>query len=181
MIRIAWGITGSGDYLQETLEFMIEMSEKYADVEVVPVLSKNAELVLKWYKLYDKLEKHFSNIKIEKGANIPFIAGPLQVGAYKFMVVCPATGNTTAKIVHGIADSFITNAVSQAMKGGTPVYIYPVDQRMGSVTTDLPDGRKFTLTMRKVDLDNVDKLRRMDGITVLSSPQEMMDVIQEYL
>lgn len=181
MVRIAWGITGSGDYLEETLEVMIEISGKHDDVEIVPVLSKNGELVLKWYKFYDKLEKHFPVIKIEKGPNIPFIAGPLQIGAYKFMVVCPATGNTTAKIVHGIADSFITNAVSQAMKGGTPIYIYPVDQRMGSVTTDLPDGKKFTLTMRKVDVDNVDKLRMMDGITVVSSPREIMDVIREYL
>ncbi len=181
MVRIAWGITGSGDYLEETLEVMIEISEKHGDVEIVPVLSKNAELVLRWYKLYDKLEKHFPGIKIEKGPNIPFIAGPLQIGAYKFMVVCPATGNTTAKIAHGIADSFITNAVAQAMKGGTPIYIYPVDQHVGSVTTDLPDGKKFTLTMRKVDVDNVDKLRRMDGITVVSSPRKIMDVIQKYL
>ncbi len=28
MIRTAWGITGSGDYLEETLEVMIEISEK---------------------------------------------------------------------------------------------------------------------------------------------------------
>ncbi len=181
MIRIAWGITGSGDYLEETLEVMIEISEKHDDVEIIPVLSKNAELVLKWYKFYDKLGEHFPKIKIEKGPNIPFIAGPLQIGAYKFMVVCPATGNTTAKIAHGIADSLITNAVAQAMKGNIPIYIYPVDQRVGSVTTDLPDGRKFTLTMRQVDKDNVDKLRRMDGITVLSRPREIMGVIQEYL
>ncbi len=181
MVRIAWGITGSGDYLAETLEVMFEISGKHDDVEIVPVLSKNGELVLKWYKFYDKLEKHYPGIKIEKGPNIPFIAGPLQVGAYKFMVVCPATGNTTAKIAHGIADSLITNAVAQAMKGGIPIYIYPVDQHEGSVTTALPDGREFTLTMRKVDQDNVDKLRMMDGITVLSRPREILDIIREYL
>jgi len=38
-----------------------------------------------------------------------------------------ATSNTVSKIAYGIADSLVTNAVAQAVKGGVPVYIVPVD------------------------------------------------------
>ncbi len=180
MIKIAWGITGAGDILKETVDLMIELQKKY-DVEIVPVLSKNGEMVLKMYKLHDRLVSSFPKIKVESGPNVPFIAGPLQAGAYKFMVVCPATANTTAKIAHGIADSLITNAVAQATKGGTQVYIYPVDQRMGSLTTKIPDGSRLTITVRKVDVDNANKLREIENITVLGHPREIEDVVKKCL
>ena len=62
-----------------------------------------------------------------------------------------------------------------------PVYIFPVDQRKGEVTTDLPDGRKLTLTMRDVDIEAVDKLRKMPGITVLAHPDEIREVIKKLI
>jgi flavoprotein len=87
--------------------------------------------------------------------------------------VAPATGNTVAKIVNGIADTLITNAVSQAMKGGIQVIILPVDQKSGIVKTILPNGKEKDLHMRDIDIENAKKLRGMKGIIVLEKPEDI--------
>jgi flavoprotein len=81
-----------------------------------------------------------------------------------------------AKIVYGIADTLVTNAVSQTGKGKTPIFILPVDQKRGSVKTSAPSGRAFELNMREVDVENSEKLAKMENITVLASPYEIYDV-----
>ena len=132
-----------------------------------------------WYKLFDKLKEHFEDVRVEKGPNIPFIIGPLQTGKFKFFFISPLTGNSTAKIAHGIADSLITNAVAQTMKGGIPVYVYPVDQKEGEFVTELPNGKKLRLKSRKLDLELVEKLRNMEGLHVLSHPNEIKKIIEK--
>jgi archaeoflavoprotein AfpA len=178
-LNIAWGITGSGDLLEETVEVMEDLPNRY-DLKIRVFLSKEGELVLRYYKFLDALKMIFP-VKIERGANRPFIAGELQLGRFDLLLISPATGNTTAKIAHGIADTLITNAVSQAMKASVPVYILPVDQKIGERITKLPDGRELRLIMREVDVENVEKLREMRGITVLSNPKEIEDIIREYI
>ena len=179
-IKIAWGITGAGDYLPETINIMKTL-QKECNLDVTVVLSKSGELVSKWYHLWDDLRHNFKKVMVEKDAHSPFLAGPLQRGKYSFFLVCPASANTTAKIAHGIADSLISNCVAQAMKGGCPTYIYPTDQKPGSLTTPLPNGRKLTITIRDVDVENVERLKRMKGISVLSSPLEIEKIIQDLL
>jgi len=98
-------------------------------------------------------------------------------GRYDFVLIAPATANTVAKIAHGIADTLVTNAAAQAMKVDVPVYIFPVDQKEGEIITKLPDGRSLKLRIRKEDVANVDKLRRMRGITVLGEVQEIEEVL----
>ena len=171
-LKIAWGITGAGDYLVESMESM-ENLRRNAGAEITVLLSKDGELVVRWYKQWDRLNAAFDTVRSARGPNIPFVAGPLQLGHYAFFFVSPATGNTCAKIAHGIADSLITNCVAQTVKGGTPVYIYPVDQRPGSQLTEGPKGEEITITTRQIDLDNVERLRKMKGITVLGHPSEI--------
>lgn len=171
-LKVVWGITGAGDYLRESVEAMKQLRQELG-AEVTVVLSKDGHLVAKWYGLWEELESSFDHVKAEKGPNIPFVAGALQLGHYAFLFVSPATGNTCAKIAHGIADSLITNCVAQTIKGGTPVYIYPVDQRPGSQLTTGPQGEKITITARQIDLDNVERLRHMEGLTVLDHPDEI--------
>ena len=175
-LRIAWGITGAGDYLVESLSVMQQMKTDF-DIEVTVLISKNAEMVVKWYRLWDELRSSFEKVQLEKGANVPFVAGPLQVGYYRLFFVSPATANTVAKIAYGIADSLITNCVAQATKGTTPVYIYPVDQEPGSRETRIPDGDVVTITTRKIDVENARKIRIMEGITVLQHPSEIKSVV----
>jgi archaeoflavoprotein AfpA len=179
-MKIAWGITGAGDYLPETINIMKRLQEKY-NLDVTAVLSKSGELVSRWYHLWDGLRQNFRKLMVEKDANSPFLAGSLQLGKYAFFLVCPASANTTAKIAHGIADSLISNCVAQAMKVGCPTYIYPTDQKLGSLTTLLPNGKKLTVTTRDIDVENVERLKRMKGIHILSNPIEIEKIVQDFL
>jgi archaeoflavoprotein AfpA len=179
-VRIAWGITGSGDSIHETVTLMKELTEKY-NVKVHVYLSKEGKVVLKFYKLFNEVKEHFPKVSPELGPNAPFLSGKIQLGAYDFVLIAPATANTVAKIAYGIADSLITNAAAQAMKANVPVYIFPVDQKLGEIVTKLPNGRDLTLRMRKEDVENVERLRRMEGITVLTSVEEIEKVVEKYI
>ena len=178
--RIAWGITGAGDYLLESLSVAKKLSTDL-DVEVTVLVSKAGEMVLKWYRLWDDLRASFDKVKVEKRANVPFVAGPLQVGHFALFFISPATSNTVAKIAHGIADTLITNCVAQTIKGGTPVYIYPVDQELGSQETQVPNGNTITIRTRRIDVENVERVRAMEGITVLKHPFEIEPVVAALL
>jgi len=174
--RIIWGITGSGDRIEEIIDNMIEVNNM-DDVQVTVIISKAGEQVLRLYKLWDKVNSHFQKIKKEVNSNVPFIAGPLQIGKYDLFLIAPLTANSTAKIAHGIADTLITNAVAQTLKGYTPVLVYPVDQSSDSVTTFGPDGIEFSLTPRDVDLENVARLKIMKGLTVLTDVCNLSEIV----
>jgi archaeoflavoprotein AfpA len=178
-LKIAWGITGCGDHLAESVDIMKILHKKH-NLTVDVMLSKAGEEVVTRYKLWDEMKQSFDRVFIEITANTPFLIGPLQLGKYDLLLICPATANTTAKIAHGIADSLLTNCVAQAMKAGTPVYIFPVDQKLGKIVTTLPNKKTFSLTMRDVDVENAEKLKRMKGITVLSSPKDIEQVFSEF-
>jgi archaeoflavoprotein AfpA len=173
--RIAWGITGSGDQMIETYSILVDIKMK-TGVETMVFLSKEGETVMKWYHLWDNIQKDFPNFKVDAGPNSPFIAGPLQMGYYDFLLIAPATANTVAKIVYGIADTLVTNAVSQTAKGNTPIFILPVDQKRGSVKTSAPNGKAFELNMREVDVTNSEKLAQMEKIIVLASPYDIYGI-----
>jgi archaeoflavoprotein AfpA len=175
-----WGITGSGDRIEEILETMILMKAQDG-LKISVIVSKAGEQVFRWYKMWDRLKASFNKVTTETNANVPFIAGPLQIGKYDLLFVAPLTGNSTAKIAHGIADTLITNAVAQTLKGKTPVYVYPVDQSKKPIQTIGPDGIKFTISPRSIELENVEKLRHMEGLTVLSDPSEILVVVERIL
>jgi archaeoflavoprotein AfpA len=176
MKRIAWGITGSGDLIKETYETMVDIKNK-TDLQIMVFLSKEGETVMKWYHMWNDIQKDFPNFKTEGGPNSPFIAGPLQVGYYDALIIAPMTSNSVAKIVCGIGDTLVTNVVSQTAKGSTPIYILPVDREMGTVKTVSPEGRVMELKMREVDVSNAKKLAQMENITLLNSPDELYDIL----
>lgn len=176
MKKIAWGITGSGDLIKETYDIMVDISKR-SDIEIMVFLSKEGETVLKWYHMWGDLQKDFPDFKKERGPNSPFIVGPLQVGQYDALIIAPATANTVAKIVYGIADTLVTNAVAQTAKGETPIYIMAVDQKRGSVQTISPQGKTINLKMREIDVSNTEKLAEMENITVIRKPSDLYDVI----
>ncbi len=172
LTRIIWGITGSGDRIEEILDNMIQLKEE-DDLKITVIVSKAGAQVLRWYNLWDKLGASFDKVTTETNANVPFIAGPLQIGKYDLLLVAPLTANSTAKTAHGIADTLITNAVAQTLKGTTPIILYPVDQSSTPIDTVGPDGIEFTINPRAIDLENVDRLRNMERLIILSSPSEI--------
>lgn len=179
-VRIAWGITGCGDHLKESIDIMKELTKEHG-LDVRVFLSEAGEMVVKWYKLYKELKASFPKTYSERSPNVPFLVGDLQLGKYDFLVIMPSTSNTVGKIAAGISDTLLTNAVAMAMKGKVPVYIFPADQKSGEITTDLPGGKKLTLTMRDVDIEAVDKLRKMSFITVMGHPDEIKDIIRKHI
>jgi archaeoflavoprotein AfpA len=179
VIKVAWAITGAGDYLAESFSVMKQASEQF-NLKLMVFLSTAGLQVVKWYKLVPELEALDPKYRVEKDANTPFLVGPLQRRKYHVIVAMPLTANSTAKLAHGIADTLITNAIAQAQKTGIPVYVYPVDQKPGNVTTVLPSGEELELTNRQVDLDNVAKLRAMDGFHVLGHPKEFLTVLKTF-
>jgi len=176
--RIAWGITGSGDKIRESVALMEELTKKY-NLEVHVYLSREGEVVLKYYKLLNEMKGVFQKVNREKGPNAPFLSGKLQLGTYSFFLIAPATANTVAKIAYGIADSLITNSAAQAMKVDVPVYIFPVDQKEGELLTKLPNGKDLKIRIRKEDVENVERLRSMQGISVLNRIEELEDVVKK--
>ena len=179
-LKIAWGITGCGDHLMESLDIMKELAREH-NLDVRVFLSEAGEMVVKWYRLYDELKTSFPKTFSEKSPNIPFLGGDLQTGKYAFLLIMPSTSNTVGKIAAGISDALLSNAAALAMKAKVPVYIFPADQVRGDITTDLPGGKKLTLTMRDVDIEAVDKLRKMAGITVLGHPDEIRKIVKRHI
>lgn len=173
--RIAWGVTGSASHFVETYHVMVDIKGG-TGIEPMVFLSREGRNVLEKYQLLDRIQKDFPKFKVEAGPNEPFIAAPLQLGYYDLLLIAPATANTVAKIVCGIADTLVTNAVAQTAKGKTPIYILPADRKSGTVKTIAPNGRSFDLTMRRVDIENTEKLATMENITVLDSPDDIYGI-----
>ncbi len=178
--KIVWGITGSGDLITEVFAVMDELAQE-KELEITAVLSKAAVKVVNWYKLKDKLNTLARKVLVEEDANTPFIVGPLQTGQFDCLLVAPATANTVAKVVNGIADTIITNAISQTNKTNIKIYILPVDQTKGTTITTLPGGKKLELTMRDIDVENTAKLRNMKGITTLANTEEIKVIVRKYI
>jgi archaeoflavoprotein AfpA len=176
-LKLVWGISGSGDKMPETVAAMVEV-QKRLDLEITAAVSIAGVRVLRWYKLTETVEEIAKSVKIEKDANSPFITGPLQIGQYDCLLVAPATANSVAKIAHGIEDSMLTNAVGQTAKSTTPIYIMPVDLHPGTTVTMRPGGERLELKIRTIDVENSNKLRTMEGITVFESPSEIEGILR---
>ena len=173
---LMWAITGTGYVLQESIDLMKYLQENYG-VKLTVILSKEGEAVVKWYKKWLALTEVVEKVKVEKTPNIPFYAGPLQLGKFDFFLCCPVSANSIAKIVHGIADTLVTNCVAQAIKGGQIVYVFPSDQDLEPIVTTKPDGTPLVLKIRDIELENIKRLRSMEGIEVLSEFDEIKNLI----
>ncbi|MGQ9679262.1 MAG: archaeoflavoprotein AfpA [Candidatus Bathyarchaeia archaeon] len=181
MRKVAWGITGAGDKLRDTLKEIECIRERYrriVDIEVY--LSKAAETVLKYYGLLNELRSSFNQVLIEVNSNSPFLASWLQLGEFEFLLIAPATSNTVAKLAYGIADTMITNSAIMALKAYIPVYLMPTDFEPGETNTILPSGRILKFRVRKEDADNVKKLSKIDGLHLLSSPSDLEKIFREH-
>ena len=130
-MHVAWAITGAGHFLKESFHAFKDIKTKKRNLKITVFLSKAGEEVVKMYGLFDNIQKlapggYLEEIFLDSSGSSPK-AGRLGRGKYHALIVAPATSNTVAKIVHGIADTLVTNAVAQSVKGGVKVYVLPVD------------------------------------------------------
>jgi dihydromethanopterin reductase (acceptor) len=230
-MKIAWGITGAGHLLQESVDMLVELSKEH---KVTVLLSGAGEEVLKMYGLFETVENttggKYRELVLEDDQRASFpMTGRFSLGTYDLLVVSPTTSNTIGKIVNGIADTLITNAVAQSGKGLVETYIIPVDLESGDLKTVLPSkleldlcqncetcdasaacpndaitpnveinllkckgcgacqdacpfgavtgGRIITIHMRDIDIQNTTKLYEIEGINVLSHPNDVKNVL----
>ena len=179
--KVAWGITGAGDKIAEFIEVMKGIQKDYAEtVEIQVFLSKAADQVLKYYRLEEDLKQNFSKVRVELNSNAPFLAAWMQMHKYEFLLIAPATSNTVSKIANSIGDTMLTNATIMSLKAFAPVYIAPTDYKEGTMYTKLPNGKEMKLRVRKEEVEQVEKLRRMEDLYVLEGPQKIRVPFQKH-
>jgi len=167
--RLAWAITGSGHYIEESLTFMLTLDN------VDLYLSQAGEEVLKMYGI--KLADLQNRLPVyrDKAASAPPV-GLFYKGYYHTFVMAPTTSNTVAKCVLGIADSLVTNLYSQAGKCRIPSIVYPCDIAPEMETT-APGHKKFMVYPRPIDLEGTEKLRQFPFTDVVDSVDELKDAV----
>lgn len=171
--RLAWAITGSGHYIEECLDFLLTLDN------VDLYLSQAAEEVIKMYGVnLDDIRKTMPVYR-DKTASSPPV-GHFYKGYYHTFVMAPATSNTVAKCVLGIADSLVTNLYSQSGKCRVPSIVYPCDIAPEMETT-APGGKKVMVYPRRIDLEGTRKLSSFEYTSVVESVDELMVAVKNRL
>ncbi len=158
--RLAWALTGSGHYFAECLEFMSKLDG--FDLFV----SRAAAEVVRMYKAEMKgLPPGVRIFKDTTASAAP--VGLFYEGVYHTLVVAPATSNTVAKCVAGISDTLATNVFAQAGKCRIPIIVFACDTAP-ELDTMAPGGM-VKVFPRRIDLENVDRLRSFESTEVVES------------
>lgn len=166
--RLAWGLTGSGHYLKESLD--VALTLPHTDL----FLSKASAEVLHMYThSVSELRAKFRIFRDNTASAAP--VGLFYHGHYHTVVIAPATSNTVAKCVAGISDSLVTNIFAQAGKCRIPCIVFACDTEP-VVTTEAP-SEWVTLYPRRIDLDNTEKLKSFEAVTVVSTIAELRDAV----
>ena len=162
--RLAWALTGSGHYLRECLEIV----ESRPDVDLF--LSRAGAEVLAQYGYDLKALRERITCYRDNSASSPPVALFYQ-GRYERLVVAPATSNTVAKMVWGIADTLVTNIYAQAGKCQVPSIVFACDTAP-AMETEAPGGMVMVYP-RRIDLENVERLRAMEYTRVVERIEDL--------
>ena len=137
--RILWVVTGAGSYLRESAGAAVLLSRHHrvtvaftrAGYEVARVFG-----VLGLFRLAAP-GGYYRELVVEDSASGVPVVNRVAAGRYDLVVISPASSNTIAKIVSGIADSLASSVASQALKNRVPLLVVPSERPGGSVT-ELP-------------------------------------------
>jgi archaeoflavoprotein AfpA len=180
--KVAWGITGAGDKIQEIIETMKDLQKQSQDVlEIDVYISKAGDTMLKFYRLDEELRHSFAKVAVESNANSPFLAGMVQSRKYEFLLIMPASSNTVAKLVNGIGDTLLTNSALMSLKAFVPVWVMPVDYKESVISTKLPNGKEMKLRVRKEEADQVRRLEQTEDVRVFENPQKVREGFLEWV
>jgi dihydromethanopterin reductase (acceptor) len=163
--RLGWAITGSGHFFEESLELIGGL----AAVDLF--VSKAAAEVIRMYK--SRLPSDLQVFRDTTASAAP--VGRFYDGYYHTLVVAPATSNTVAKFVYGISDTLATNVFAQAGKCRVPVIVFACDTAP-ELETRAPGGI-VKVWPRRVDLENVEKLKTFEATTVVESLADLSAAI----
>ena len=167
--RMAWALTGSGHYLRECIDIINGLE----DVDLF--LSKAAAEILQQYGYKHNVGKVYQ----DKTAS----AVPVELfyhGAYHTVVIAPSTSNTVAKMVCGISDNLVTNIFAQAGKCRVPTIVYACDTEP-ELESEAPRENMVKVYPRRIDLENVAKLKTFEETTVVDNMRQLSSAIQNRL
>lgn len=170
--RLAWALTGSGHYFTECLELIREVGD--CDLFVTRAA---AEVIRMYRKQFEALPKGTRLIKDTTASAAP--VGAFYHGDYHTLVVAPATSNTVAKCVFGISDTLATNVYAQAGKCRIPSIVFACDTAP-EMETQAPSGM-VKVYPRRIDLDNVEKLKDFEATTVVETYESLRQAVLERL
>lgn len=170
--RLAWGLTGSGHWLRETLDFILTLD----DVDLF-LTRAAAEVMGNYGYRQEALRERMRIYQDHTASSVP--VGFLYDGNYHTLVVGPATSNTVAKCVAGISDTLVTNLYAQAGKCRIPAIVFACDTEP-TVVTEAP-GRTVTLYPRPIDLDNSARLAGYPFTTVVDDLAGLQSAVRRRL
>jgi dihydromethanopterin reductase (acceptor) len=170
--RLAWALTGSGHFFTECLEFLSRL--RGVDLFV----SRAAAEVVRMYKTEMRGLPEGTRIFKDTTASAAPV-GLFYKGVYHTLVVAPATSNTVAKFVAGISDTLATNVFAQAGKCRIPSVVFACDTAP-ELDTMAPAGM-VKVFPRRIDLDNVERLRRFEHTEVVDSMAELENSVTRRL
>src|SRR5215470_9964500 len=163
--RWGWALTGSGHFFRECLVAICALEN------IDLFVSKAASEVLRMYK-QDLALPTSARIFRDTTASSPPV-GYFYEGVYHTLVVAPATSNTVAKFVYGISDNLATNVFAQAGKCRIPTIVFACDTAP-ELETRAPGG-VVKVWPRRIDLENVEKLKGFEDTTVVESMDTLVD------
>jgi len=165
-MKLLWCVTGASHRLAETVEAFAE-----AGVEVDVVFSTAGADVARQVGLHEKICSLASSVFPETDVGVsPALV--TQLGGYDRIVVLPCTANTVAKLRFGIADTLITNIISQALKKNKPVTVLPTDAV--SLVESPWRGGTTPIHCRDIDVENAQTLKHLGEVTVVDSPADAL-------
>src|SRR4030088_891989 len=161
--RWGWALTGSGHFFKECLAMIGQLE----DVDLF--VSRAAAEVVRMYK-QDLVLPKSARVFRDTTASAPPV-GNFYYGVYHTLVVAPATSNTVAKCVLGIADTLATNVFAQAGKCRVPAIVFACDTAP-ELETEAPKGM-VKVYPRRIDLDNTKRLKSFEDTVVVETLDEL--------
>lgn len=163
--RLAWALTGSGHYLRECIDIINGLDN------VDLFLSKAAAEILKQYGYQHNVGRVYQD---KTASSVPVEL--FYHGAYHTVVIAPATSNTVAKMVVGISDNLVTNIYAQAGKCRVPSIVFACDTEP-EIESEAPREHMVKVYPRRIDLDNMEKLKGFEETTVAADMQQLSQAI----
>jgi dihydromethanopterin reductase (acceptor) len=162
--RLAWGLTGSGHFLQECLA----LARSLPDVDLF--LTRAAEEVLHMYgHELGGVRQDFRVFRDNTASAAP--VGLFYHGHYHTVVVAPATSNTVAKCVYGLSDTLVSNIFAQAGKCRIHSIVFACDTAP-QMETEAP-SEWVTVYPRSIDLENTERLKAFPLVSVVETFEDL--------
>lgn len=121
---VGFALCGSFCTLEKAVAALEQVAARYTSVW--PILSESAACTDTRFGRADSFRRRIEEI-CGKSA-ITTVAQAEPIGPKKLLdilVICPCTGNTLAKLAHGVTDSAVTMAAKAHLRNGRPLVIAP--------------------------------------------------------